>query len=141
VSRGYIPRIFVGRSGKVCQDFALSAQRVSTQNLGTALEDRSNRGPQTGQKTADTFAPLKNEERRVDGSYAVILDPAATRLMNVVTHECIHAYKMYDKDDDEVILYYHAETRLATPYSTGLPVSFRISIRIYLIVLFSTGKK
>ena len=62
-----------------------------------------------------------------------------THLTKVVSYEVIHKYKIYGKDDDDAILYYHAETRLKckTTFvgvllllnSTGLPVIFKITIR------------
>jgi len=72
-------------------------------------------------------------------SDSVIL--TATRLMEIVPHEGIHEYKIYDGDDDEAF-YYYAETRRnvgpplwASCYSsTHLPVNCKISIRIFLIL-------
>jgi len=75
---------------------------------------------------------------------------AATRLVKVVPHERIHKHKMYGKDDDEAILYYHLETsrKCKTTFegvvlllnSTGLPVNCNISTIILLNVRFSTGR-
>jgi len=99
-------------------------------------------------KTADAAAPLKKGWSRVDGSYAVVL--AATGLVKVVQHERIQKHKMYGRDDDEAILYYHVETRrkYKTTFegvvlflnSTGLPVNCNISILILVNFRFSTGR-
>jgi len=81
-------------------------------------------------------------------SYAAVF--AATRLVKVVPHERIHKHKMYGRDDEEAILYYHVETRRKCKItfegvvlflnSTGMPVNCNISILILLNFRFSTGR-
>jgi len=98
-------------------------------------------------KTTDPVAPLKEERNRVERSCAVVL--AVTRLAKVVLHERVNKHKTYGREDDEAILYYHAERRriYKTTFvgvslllnSTGMPVIFKICILIFLIVRFSTG--
>jgi len=59
-----------------------------------------NTNHKNAQKPADPMATLKEEWRRGDRPYAVVIT-TATRPIKVVPHEEIHNYKMYDGDDDE----------------------------------------
>jgi len=93
-------------------------------------------------------SPAEKWWSHVDGSYVVFLP--ATGLLKVLPHERIHKHKLYDRDVDEAILYYHVETRrkYKTSFegvvlllnSIGLPVNCYISKLILLNVRFSTGR-
>jgi len=72
----------------------------------------------------------------------------ASRLVKVVPHVRIHKHKMYGRDDEEAISYYHVETRrkCKTTFvgvvlllnSTGLPVNCNISI--FILLKSSSGR-
>ena len=81
--RDYISRILVRRPSNVRYDIASGAQRLPSESLGTAPQDRSDNPPQAAQKTADTLASLKYDRGREDGSDT---GNPATRLMKIVPH-------------------------------------------------------
>jgi len=146
-SQDYFPRVFVRRTGDICQDIP-PVRNVFRPKVLVPLQRTGLTTRHSPAETCRSRIPAEKEWDRVDESYAVVL--AATRLVKVVTHERSHKHKTYGRDDDDLFLYYHVETRrkCKTTFvgvglllnSTGLHVNFNNYILILLNVRFSTGR-